>query len=162
MQEFMIETFGWYRFWQEWSETVKQIPGMKEAMLERAGNAVRGEVQRAIDRSGMNDRTGRVKLWQNRHIGDKLGYVAVRADSVEVMSGGGNKKPLNAGALTNYLTSGHKVRGPSGRNKRYRPRANMARVPGFSFYKTASSGAEKIALEEARKFLEQLEVELKL
>ncbi|MDY3906601.1 MAG: hypothetical protein SOZ47_07345 [Lawsonibacter sp.] len=162
MQEFLVDTSEWYSFWRDWEQKIKQIPGMKEAMLERAGSAVRLDVQRAIDRSGVNDRTGRVKLWQNRHIGDKLGYVAVRADSVEVMSGGGNRKPLNAGALTNYLTSGHKVRGPSGRNKRYRPRATMTRVPGFSFYKTASYGAEKIALEAAKQFLDQLEVELKL
>lgn len=162
MQAFSVDTASWAAFWRRWDEGVKQIPGLKEAMLEKAGTEVREEVRRAIARSGLNDRRGRVQLWQNRHIGSKLSYVAVRSNSVEVMSGGGNRRAVNAGALTNYLTSGHKVRGPSGRAKRYTPRARMVRVSGFGFYKEAAQGAEKAAVQAAEEFLKRLEVELEL
>lgn len=162
MQEYFLDTSEWTAFWKRWDGVVKQIPGLKEAMLEKAGAEVRDEVRRAIAQSGLNDRRGRVQLWQNRHVGSRLGYVAVRPDSVEVMSGGGNLNPLNAGALTNYLTSGHKVRGPSGREKRYRPRAKTTRVPGFGFYKDTTRDAEKAALRAAEGFLKRLEVELEL
>jgi hypothetical protein len=160
MQETSVDTSGWKAFWARWDGTVKKIPGMKEAMLEAAGRGVRGEVQSQIVRSGVNDARGRVQLWQNRHVGSGLGYVAVRSDSVEVTAGNQGRERLNAGALTNYLTSGHKVRSPSGRSERYKPRIRMTRVRGYDFYKTASAQAEKIALQEAENFLKQLEVTL--
>lgn len=163
MQEFTVDTNGWDAFWEKWRDTVNAIPDMKEVLLERVGREVRDEVRRAIDASGLDDRRfGRVKQWQGPHMGSKLGYVAVRPESVMVQSGGGNKALLNAGALTNYLTSGHRVRGPSGRAKRYRSRAEKARVGGFRFYKTAGNQAEKIAIQAAEEFLKSLVVELTL
>lgn len=163
MQEFIVDTGAWRSFWAGWRGTVNAIPGMKETLLERVGREIRDEVRRAIDASGLDDRRyGRVKLWQGPHVGSGLGYVAVRPDSIMVQSGGGNKALLNAGALTNYLTSGHKVRGPSGQRKRYRSRATKTRVAGFRFYKTAAVQAEKAALQAAEEFLENLVVELTL
>lgn len=163
MQEFIVDTGAWRSFWEKWRDTVNAIPGMKEVMLERAGREVRDEVRRAINASGLNDRRyGRVKQWQGPHMGSGRGYVAVRPDSVLVMSGGGTRTPLNAGALTNYLTFGHKVRGPSGRWKRYVNRAEKTRVKGFRFYKTAGNQAEKIAIQAAEEFLNSLAVELTL
>ena len=53
-----------------------------------------------------------------------------------------------------------KVRGPSGRAKRYVPNARMIRVPKFGFYKNAATNAEKIALEAAEDFLKRLGVML--
>lgn len=163
MQEFEINTNQWNTFWKRWQETIDSIPGMKEEMLERIGESVRDTVRANIDASGLNDSRGRVKRWQNWHKGDGLGYVAVRADSVEVAAGNRDRQRLNAGALTNYLTSGHKTRMPSGRAKRYQPRARMTRVKGLDFYRKAHAEAEKIALQEAEAFLEGLTaMELKL
>lgn len=163
MQEFTVDTGDWKAFWDRWQDTIKQLPGLKEAMLEKIGGRVQGEVREAVDRSGLNDPRGRVKRWQNPHVGSRLGYVAVRADSVEVAAGYGDRQRLNAGALTNFLSSGHKVRGPSGRSKRYQPRARMTRVKGLDFYGKAKAEAEKIAVQEAEAFLERLTVtELKL
>ena len=66
-------------------------------------------------------------------------------------------------ALTNFLSSGHKVRGPSGRAKRYQPRARMTRVRGLDFYGKAKAEAEKIAVREAENLLRRLtESELQL
>ena len=156
MQEFSVDTSKWSEFWSRWEENIKQIPGLKEKILEKAGEDIRDAVRQSIDRSGVKDRLGRVKSWQNAHIGSMLGYVAIRADSVEVASGGGNKAMLNAGALTNYLASGHKVRGPSGRSKRYVPRARMAKIPGHGFYNDAAGTAEEVAVQAAEAFLAQI------
>ncbi len=163
MQELTMDTGGWSAFWEKWRDTVNAIPGMKEALLERTGRELREEVRRAVDASGLDDhRYGRIKQWQGPHMGSGRGYVAVRPESVMVQSGGGNKTPLNAGALTNYLTSGHKVRGPSGRWKRYVSRAEKSRVKGFGFYKSAGDRAEQIAIQAAEEFLNSLAVELTL
>lgn len=157
MQEFTMDTSAWTEFWSRWEDAIKQIPGLKEKILEKAGEDIRDTVRYSIFQSGLNDRRhGRVKTWQNPHIGSGKGYVAVRPDSVEVESGGGSKEKLNAGALTNYLASGHKVRGPSGRAERYVPRARMIRVPGRGFYKDAARDAEQIAVQSAEEFLKQI------
>jgi len=163
MQEFMVDTGEWNAFWERWQDTIEQLPGLKEAMLEKIGRRAQSEVWSAIDRSGLNDARGRVKRWQNPHVGSGRGYVAVRPDSVEASAGYRDRQVLNAGALTNFLASGHRVRGPSGRARRYQPRARMTRVRGFGFYEKARAEAEKIAVQEAEDFLRRLTVtELKV
>lgn len=157
MQQFSIDTSGWREFWSRWEDAIKEIPGLKERVLEEAGEDIRDAVRYSISQSGLNDsRHGRVKKWQNPHVGSGRGYVAVRPDSVMVTSGGGTKQPLNAGALTNYLTSGHKVRAPSGRSKRYVPRARMAKVPGYGFYSAAAGDMAQISAKAAKKFVEEI------
>lgn len=156
MQDFTVDHTGWDAFWVQWSKAMGQIPGLKAAVLEEAGDAARDAVRDAVDASGLNDRRGRVKLWQNRHVGSKGGYVAVRPDSVEVTAGPRDRQVLNAGALTNYLTSGHQTRKPTGRNKRYVPQARMTKTRGYSFYKTAAVQAKRIALEAARDYLDRI------
>ncbi len=69
MQEFTVDTAGWNAFWDRWKNTIDKIPGLKEAMLEKLGGRVQGEVRGAVDRSGLNDSRGRVKRWQNPHVG---------------------------------------------------------------------------------------------
>lgn len=161
MQEYGLFTGEWRQFWARWNGVIEKFPSLKESVLDRMGISVQEEVRRQVKASGVQDSAGRVALWQNRYVGSKHGYVAVRSDSVEVMSGGGNRKPVNAGAITNFLTSGHRVRGPSGRAKRYVNRAEKTRVPGFAFYKTSAGYADRIAVAEAERFLEELAVELK-
>lgn len=162
MQGIFVDTGGWDSFWNRWRDTIEHIPGMKEALLEKAGRRIQWEVREQVTRSGLHDPRGRVKRWQNPHVGSGLGYVAVRADSVEVAAGNRDRQRLNAGALTNYLTSGHKTRMPSGRAKRYQPRARMTRVKGLDFYRKAHAEAEKIALQEAEAMLQKLTEELRL
>lgn len=169
MQEFMVDTGDWKAFWNRWQNAIEQIPGMKEYMLEKIGNRIREEVRDSVESSGVTDSHGRVKLWQQRYIGSGKGYTAVRPESVDVPAGyrrksdGLQTETLNAGAFTNFLVSGHKVRGPSGRSKRYQPRARMTRVKGLDFYGKAQAEAEKIAVQEAEDFLRRLTVtELKL
>ena len=161
MQEYSMDTSDWTTFWDHWKDTIGKIPGKKEEMLNRIGEAVQEEIRRAIDETDVNDAHGRVKSWQNPHLGSGRGYVAVRSDSVKVRSAGGAGEPVNAGALTNYLESGHKVRLPSGRAKRYVPRARMTSVPGAHFYRIAGISADKIARSAAQALLDEIGKELK-
>lgn len=170
MQEFMIDTGEWKAFWARWRDTIDGVPGLKEEVLDRVGARIRNEVHNAIEVSGINDSRGRVKRWQNPHVGSGKGYVAVRADSHKVtgtigtgykdmetvLRYRGRESPMNAGALTNFLTSGHRVRGPSGRSKRYQPRARMTRVRGLDFYGKAKAETEKIAVQEAESMLREI------
>lgn len=160
MQESFVDMAEWTAFWKNWDATIKKMPDMKAEMLRKVGEDIQNEVRRTILSSGVNDAHGRVRSWQNPHVGSGLGYVAVRSDSVEVQSGGGGRKSINAGAITNFLTSGHRVRPPSGRAKRYVPRTRMARVPGARFYKTAEASTVKIALEAAEAYLREIDEEL--
>lgn len=160
MQDFMLETTGWKRFWQKFDELAEKVQLTRAQLLERTGDRLTAEVRQAIRRSGLHDSRGRVQSWQNPNIGSHLGYVAIRPDSVEVSAGGNGRQRLNAGALTNYLTSGHDVRGPSGRNKRYKPQGRMARVEGLGFYEQVERQAERIALDEAERQLEKLAKEM--
>lgn len=156
MQEFEFDTREWKEFWNRWEDKLNQMPILKETVLKKIGERVNAEIRGSVDQSGLSDRRGRVKLWQNPHIGSGKGYVAVRPDSVKVSAGYKDMQKVNAGALTNYLSSGHKVRGPSGRTKRYQPRARMTRVRGLDFYGKARAEAEKIAVQEAEDFLREL------
>lgn len=158
MQEYGVYTGEWAAFWSRWQDTIDRLPSLKRAMLETVGGRIQKEVREAVDRSGLNDSRGRVKRWQDPHVGSRSGYVAVRADSVETAAGYKDRQRLNAGALTNYLTAGHKVREPSGRTERYQPRARMTRVKGYDFYAKAQAEAEKIAVQEAEDFLRRLTV----
>ncbi len=172
MQKCSMNTEGWDSFWKRWGDTISRMPGRKEEMLEKIGTRMQEAVQSAVDRAGINDAHGRVKRWQNPHVGSGNGYVAVRADSEKVPAGYKHKGTVNAGALTNFLTSGHRVRPPSGRWRQYKPRfgaadtrgsARMTRVQGYEFYEKARAEAEKAAIQEVESFLKKLaETELQL
>lgn len=153
MRETFTDLSEWTEFCEQCNTILKKLPDIKAELLEKAGDDVRDEVRRSILTAEINDAHGRVTTWQNRHVGSGRGYVAVRSDSVEVLSGGGGRNTLNAGALTNYLNSGHKVRQPSGRTRRYVPRAKITYVPGAKFYQKANRFAKKNALEAAKGYL---------
>lgn len=156
MQEFYVALDGWNGFLSRWNAALQAIPGLKEASLEKAGDRLREELRGAIDRSGLNDPKGRVKLWQNRHVGSGKGYVAVRSDSVLVTAGANGRQVLNTGALTNFLTNGHKVRTPSGRSKRYISKANVSRARAFGFYADTGQTAQRIAAQAGEEFVKKV------
>lgn len=77
-----------------------------------------------------------------------------RCSTFERKNGGGTGEG-SVGAITNYLESGHKIRPPGG-GKDYRPRINVPYVKGYFFYEAAGVEAERIALEEAERFADEL------
>jgi len=132
------------------ANVLNELPDERRQMHVEVGAAVKEKVRSEISSSGINDRNGRVRGWQEYQVGSGGGYVAVRP-----MSGGEHGK--NPGAITNYLESGHKVRGPSGRAiRRRKSRARQQRVKGFHFYERASAQAQTVAIEAANRYAEKI------
>ena len=159
-----VDTAGWSEFWSRWDKVLKQIPDARKSMLTAMGDKLTDEVRQQIIARGINDARGRVRSWQQPRVGSGRGYVAVSPKSVEVLAGGTGKQKINAGHLTQILESGHPVRTPSGRAKRYEPRfssrSTLSRVSGREFYDASEAGAQRVGMEEANAFMRKLEESL--
>jgi hypothetical protein len=132
--------------------------------LNEMGKAALKEVWSQIGQRGINDERGRVRRWQSYHVGRWLGYVAVQPDSgdaAEVVQTTKAGEKTTSKDVTRYLEHGHKVRGPSGRAKRYTPRYkrrlnNNGRsmftvVHGRLFYSWSRDNVARIAAHEAER-----------
>lgn len=158
-----FNTEKWDEFWDGWDVVIQKFPDAKRMALNEMGRAVLKEVLSQIKKQGITDQRGRVGSWQEIRIGSGGGYVAVSPDHEEVQVTKQGEK-TNAKDVTRYLDRGHKVRGPSGRAKRYRPRMNYENsgsvisastgaliVKGRLFYSYARENAERIAMHAAER-----------
>lgn len=130
-------------------DVLKIVPEKRREMHEKISEEIKEEVDNQIAQSGLNDKSGRVKDWQQQTVGSGGGYAAVRASNKAT----GNNSP---GAITNYLENGHKIREPSGKNRNYRPRIRTVYVDGFHFYKKARPGAEVKAIAIAEEYVNDI------
>lgn len=121
--------------------------------METVGEQIREVVAGQIDASSVNDQNGQVKRWQIAKIGSGGGYAAVRPRGSGEGAATGKNSP---GAITNYLNNGHRIRRPSGKAKRYRPRFKVPFTRAFGFYNASESAAEAIALREAQAFADRI------
>lgn len=126
-------------FAQSLGQVLEELLEIRRSVLEEAGE----EVLRAV--RGRIGGHGKVQRWQAVHLGSGGGYAAVRA--VARMDDGHGRA---AGAVTNAIESGHKVREPSGRAARYRPRRRMDRVPGKYMYAESRGDLEAAEARAAR------------
>lgn len=153
-----IDTSKWDAFWARWGSVIAQVPDAKRRMLEEIGGQLTESVRRQIIARGVNDQYGRVQSWQESRVGTGRGYVAVSpAKGNTIVS----NSSATAGAVTNYLETGHPIREPSGRSRRYRPEIHTTRVRAFGFYRAAQPDAEKIGQSAAEAFMQRLEEKLK-
>ena len=125
-----VEYSGLDRLIESWEALLQDYPGMKRELLEKLGAQLLADVQGEIGGSGT------VQGWQERYIGSKNGYVAVRpkAKTYKTTSSG---KQYAVGYVTNAIEGGHKHRRPSQQKRdgyRYRARINVPAVPGKHFY----------------------------
>ena len=148
----------WDAFWRFWDDAIQRIPDLKREALEAMGKAVLQEVREQISRRGVHDSQGRVAKWQEMRIGSKGGYVAVSPSPDEAVQVTRSGEPTTSKDVTRYLERGHGIPTPSGRNRRYQPRITSHRtyVPGRMFYSWAKMYAQKIALAEADRAMDQL------
>lgn len=103
--------------------------------------------------------TGKVQSWQDKFVGSKGGYAAVRAKAkTKATDAKGRETEYQVGYVTNAIASGHKFPSPSGKNQRYKPRIRSGRqnVPGKHFYENAQVKATAIAQEAAEQVVEEL------
>lgn len=124
-----------------WDRLMVTFPDKKRELLENLGGQMQGRV-----RSGIGG-TGTVQGWQERYVGSKNGYVAVRprADTYKVTAGG---KRYAVGHVTNAIENGHKHRRPSQTRRpgyRYKARINVPAVAGKHFYAQTRSQLDSLA-----------------
>jgi hypothetical protein len=135
---------------RRFADVLRARPGLRRQLHVEAGGALLSVVRSEIGASGLNDSGGKVRGWQEMYVGSGGGYAAVRP-----VAGGGRGR--NPGAITNYLESGHKVRGSSGHAKRRRKsRAKQARVRGFHFYRQSRIQAQAAAVGAANRYAEAI------
>lgn len=137
------------KFTRELDELLEQIPGARKELHEELATMLKNEVDAQILASRIKDDAGKVRGWQEKHVGSKGGYAAVRPTK----SSTGDNSP---GAITNYLESGHKIRPPSGKSKRYKPAIKKPYVDGRHFYQNAQKVVEEKAIKIAEQFAEEL------
>lgn len=144
-----IELEGLKKLDEDLKTLLEEFPEARKKLHERLAKIAKEDVDRQINTSGINDSIGKVKGWQESHVGSGGGYAAVRPEK-------GKTGPNSPGAITNYLESGHRIRGPSGKSKYYRPRIKKPYVDGYHFYQSASVAVESKAIAEAKKFVEEM------
>lgn len=88
---------------------LEKLPAIKTQALYAAGKAMQEEVRKQIQEQGVHDSFGRVKRWQQVHLGSKGGYSAVRpiAEHTQKTWKG---KPVYSSQITKWLERGHRAR----------------------------------------------------
>lgn len=139
-----IEMSDLDRLIESWEALLRDYPGMKRELLEELGKQLLDDVRGEIGGSGT------VQGWQERYIGSKNGYTAIRAKAktYKVTAGG---KQYAVGYVTNAIEGGHKHRRPSAQRRdgyRYRPRINVPAVPGKHFYAAVRGTLDNVGQRE--------------
>ena len=135
---------------RRFESALKGHPARRREMHEKVGDALRGAVRAEVPASGVNDGRGRVRNWQERFIGTGGGYASVRPVGEKEGHKPGRNSP---GAITRYLESGHKVRGPMPGAKRARKsRASAQYTRKYGFYASARSRAQAVAFAAAEEY----------
>ena len=141
-----VDTQELDRLLDSWDQLPRDFPAMKRDLLEELGKQLLSDVQGEIPG------TGTVRGWQERYVGSKNGYVAVRpkSDTYKVTAGG---KRYAVGHATNAIEGGHKHRRPSQSGRpgyTYRPRIQTPAVPGLHFYAAVRGRLEGMGQHEVQ------------
>lgn len=142
----------------KFAKILKEQPARRRELHDRLGDLAKSEVDAQIASSGMKNGGGRLRGWQEKHVGSGGGYAAVRA-----IRGRGPGETLeqqyanSPGAITNYNEGGHKVRHSTGNAKRLRKgRAKVSYVEGYHYYKGANAALESKVIAEGQKYADEL------
>lgn len=138
-------------------QAMKEFPEERRAAHEKVGQMLEKRLKATMS-ARLNTRNKNPKGvigWQEVHVGSKGGYAAIRPAKTPSGKNG-------AGAITNYLESGHKIRRPSGKAKRLqKSRIRVAYVAGRYFYRDTareiSQNAEQIMKELAQTMAKKIE-----
>lgn len=144
---------------QEWNSGLNELDRQFQSLLDDFPQKRRiyhqklaVEMKRVVQThiaGSLNDSHGKIRSWQEEHVGSGGGYAAVRPVS-------GKTGANSPGAITNYLENGHKIRPPSGQNTKYHARIKVPYVNGRHFYQSASTQVEAKAISLAEDFLQDL------
>lgn len=144
-----LDTRGFDEWDRALTKALHDFPKKRRELHEQFATVAKNEVDNAISGS-LNDSHGKIRGWQEKEVGSGGGYAVVRPI-------GGQSGANSPGAITNYLTSGHRIRRPSGTAKRRRrSRARMAYVDGRHFYQTAAQTVLAPTMRLTEKFVSDL------
>ena len=151
-----VQMDGLDRILNSWDALQREFPVMKRDLLEDLGEQMLSGVQSKIPG------TGTVRGWQERYIGSKSGYVAVRPKSKTYKTTAGGKK-YAVGYVTNAIEGGHKHRRPSQQKRdgyKYRARINVPAVSGLHFYASVRSQLSGMGAEQLQKLAAEVAARL--
>lgn len=115
-------------------DAVRMTRDIKRDILDRAGVQLLGTVQ------GHIGGTGKMQSWQDVRRGSGGGYAAVSPRPKTFANG------YRVGQITEAIERGHRIRSPSGRAQRYKPKIKHPNgVPGQWYYKSSEPDAAAIA-----------------
>lgn len=152
-----VEIEGLDQILARWEGLLQRFPSVKAELLERLGKQMLEDVRRNIGGSG------KVQGWQERYIGSKNGYAAVRprAGTFQTTKGG---KQYAAGYITNAIENGHRVRTPRPSDSpgyHYtRGRNRKAAAAARRFYAAVQTQLEQMGAAELARLADELAREL--
>ena len=159
-----VEYKGLEELDRRFASAMKERPELRRQMHTEVSKELQYEVLDQIDRVGIGQSRGRagnanrpsggLRDWQGRYVGTGGGYAAVRP--IGKADGGGTGRN-SAGAITNYLERGHKVRRPTGKAKRQRKsRGKVGYARGYYFYTAARSRSQQVAIAAANAYAQRM------
>ncbi len=149
-----VKIEGLDRIAKSWDKLLKEFPAKRREFLERMGQQLLADVRREIGGEG------KVAGWQEKHMGSRGGYVAIRAAAKTYQTTMGGKR-YAVGYVTNAIENGHRVRTPAVRGaKGYRSRAEKAAVPGRWFYQTVRQRLDGLDDREVEALMELIQTGL--
>lgn len=143
-----VESEGLSKLDKDISDFLKRFPNMRKELHEKIADALKKEVDLQIGMS-LDDFSGKIKKWQEKYVGSKGGYAAIRP----VDTSTGNDSP---GAITNYINSGHTIRRPRGKNKYYRANIKKLYVDGRHFYEKTALACEADIISIVEDFVDDI------
>ena len=151
-----VEIEGLDQILARWEGLLQRFPSVKAELLERLGKQMLEDVRWNIGGSG------KVQGWQERYIGSKNGYAAVRpkAKTFQTTKSG---KQYAVGYITNAIENGHRNRRPQPTGKagyHYRPRNKTAAAAGRHFYAAVQTQLEQMGAAELARLADELAREL--
>lgn len=146
MQE--LDYSGMIALDRDLAELLRDLPELRKGIHEELAEIMKERVDSEIGGDG------KVKEWQEAHVGSGGGYAAIRPKAnTYAETKGGTKYAV--GYLTNAIENGHSIRSP-GAGKNYRPRIKVPRVKGRYFYQTASLSIEARAIRVGESFADTI------
>ena len=148
-----VEIEGLDQLLERWEALLASFPQAKAELLDRLGKQILEDVRRGIGGSG------KVQGWQERYVGSKNGYAAVRprAGTWQTTKRGGK---YAVGYITNAIENGHRNRGPlptGGKaGYRYRPRHKTAAAAGRHFYAGVQRQVEQMGAAELARLADEV------
>lgn len=154
MQDIQIDAAELDRLAERLAQSPELLRQARRQAFEAAAPRLLALVQTQIGGSG------RVMSWQEKFVGSKGGYAAVRPRAKTWIETKKEKKRYAVGYVTNAINSGHRKRGRSyvqdKRLRGYRTGSSADRVDGKHFYETAQELAAPVARQAAEEIVAAL------